>query len=202
MNLSCGRNPWKRACLEDSTYRAFSRNPRFLSSILPISEDLNLILGRIFERDPRRRIGIRELRDLIVRCPTFTTRPVNTGLQTPPPEKECMPQAPYESNPPSPTSCPVSPNYSISSTSSLSDSASDISSNSSLSSVSSQTSRYHVKDPQATPFTIHSSSLQEPTFTPQSIPQGSFFNNCYPYPCRPIIQYPQHSFIAQVPVVC
>ena len=202
VNLSCGRNPWKRATLEDSTYRAFSRNPMFLSSILPISEDLNMILGRIFERDPRKRIGIRELRDLILRCPTFTTRLSTSNLPTTPPEKDFVPQVPYQPTPPSPISCPVSPNLSVSSASSLSDSVSDISSSSSRSSVSSQISQHYTEDISVVNFTMHQNLPQGPAFTAQPIPQGSFFNNCYPYPCRPINQYQPHSFIAQVPVVC
>ena len=85
VNLSCGRNPWKRASIEDSTFRAYLKNPRFLSSILPLSPELDAILRRIFECDPRRRISIPELRDLIVRCPRFTSRTASAP-PTPPPE--------------------------------------------------------------------------------------------------------------------
>lgn len=75
VNLTCGRNPWKRASIEDSTFRAYLKNPKFLSSILPLTPELDSILRRIFECDPRRRIQIPELRDLILRCPKFTTHP-------------------------------------------------------------------------------------------------------------------------------
>lgn len=74
VNLTCGRNPWKRASIEDSTFRAYLKNPKFLSSILPLSSELDSILRRIFEFDPRRRISIPELRNLVLRCPRFTTR--------------------------------------------------------------------------------------------------------------------------------
>lgn len=74
MNLTCGRNPWKRASTEDSTFRAYLRDPGFLSTILPLSPELDAILRRIFECDPVKRITIPELRELIVRCPRFTTR--------------------------------------------------------------------------------------------------------------------------------
>lgn len=74
VNLTCGRNPWKRASTEDATFRAYLRNPAFLSSILPLSPELDGILRRIFERDPLKRITIPELRDLILRCPRFTMR--------------------------------------------------------------------------------------------------------------------------------
>ena len=86
MNLTCGRNPWKRASVEDSTFRAYLRNPKFLSSILPLSPELDAILRRIFECDPRRRISIVELRDLVIRCPRFTTR-TTTSPPTPPPDR-------------------------------------------------------------------------------------------------------------------
>ena len=202
VNLTCGRNPWKRACHEDSTYRAYARNPRFLSTILPISEELDAILGRIFERDPRKRIGIRELRDLILGCQAFTTRPPVTGLSTPPPEKQYVPQDTYVSPPASPISYPVSSNHSASSNSSLSDSSSDMSASSSWSSVSSHSSYRYAKGSQVPSFSLHQDGPQQPTYTPPMITQGPFLNSCSPYPCRPIIQQQQHPLMAQVPVVC
>ncbi|KAF2097541.1 kinase-like protein [Rhizodiscina lignyota] len=75
VNLTCGRNPWKRACFEDSTFRAYMRDRKFLKSILPLSTELNNILSRIFELDPAKRISIPELRDLINSCERFTTFP-------------------------------------------------------------------------------------------------------------------------------
>lgn len=85
VNLTCGRNPWKRASIEDSTFRAYLKNPKFLSSILPLSSELDSILRRIFECDPRKRIGIPELRELVLRCPRFTKRSPMSPL-TPPME--------------------------------------------------------------------------------------------------------------------
>ena len=75
VNLTCGRNPWKRASAEDATFRAYLRDPGFLRSILPLSPELDAILRRVFEVDPSKRIGIAELRDLIERCPRFTMAP-------------------------------------------------------------------------------------------------------------------------------
>ena len=80
VNLTCGRNPWRRACTEDATYLAFLSDSNFLSSILPISSELNAILARIFVPVPERRLSIKELRSLILRCPRFTVRP---GLPMP-----------------------------------------------------------------------------------------------------------------------
>ncbi|RMZ81764.1 hypothetical protein DV738_g2069, partial [Chaetothyriales sp. CBS 135597] len=89
VNLTCGRNPWKRASSEDSTFRAFLSDPNFLSQILPISAELNTILRRVFECDPRRRVTLSELRELIVGCQQLTI-PCNSFLPPSPP------QSPYE----------------------------------------------------------------------------------------------------------
>lgn len=72
VNLTCGRNPWKKASPDDSTFRAFLKDPNFLTSILPVAPELNLILRRIFECDPQRRISLADLRELILACPRFT----------------------------------------------------------------------------------------------------------------------------------
>lgn len=47
----------------------------FLQSILPLSDELNEILGMIFELDPSRRIGLDELRQRIIDCQAFTSTP-------------------------------------------------------------------------------------------------------------------------------
>ncbi|KAL4800509.1 kinase-like domain-containing protein [Aspergillus venezuelensis] len=76
VNLTCGRNPWKRASLEDSTFRAYLKDPFFLKSILPLSDEMVCILSRIFEVDPSKRITIPELRQFILDCPRFTHNPM------------------------------------------------------------------------------------------------------------------------------
>jgi serine/threonine protein kinase len=73
VNLTCGRNPWKRASASDSTFKAYLKDSKFLKSILPLSSELDSILRRIFDCDPQKRITIPELRSLILRCPRFTT---------------------------------------------------------------------------------------------------------------------------------
>ncbi|KAL1837694.1 hypothetical protein VTJ49DRAFT_3506 [Mycothermus thermophilus] len=72
VNLTCGRNPWKQASQEDSTYRAFTKNRDFLKTILPVSDELNDILARIFTRNPDERITLPELRARILACSKFT----------------------------------------------------------------------------------------------------------------------------------
>ncbi|TKA28347.1 hypothetical protein B0A50_03814 [Salinomyces thailandicus] len=85
VNLTCGRNPWKRASVEDSTFRAFLNDRSFLQTILPISDELSYILQRIFEVDARQRISLSELRDLIVCCPAFTQAASVSELPATPP---------------------------------------------------------------------------------------------------------------------
>jgi hypothetical protein len=58
--------------MEDSTYRAFVNNPNFLRTILPLSEELNQILGMIFTRDPEKRITVSELKRRIQDCSSFS----------------------------------------------------------------------------------------------------------------------------------
>jgi serine/threonine protein kinase len=43
VNLTCGRNPWKRASPEDSTFRAYLKDSKFLRTILPLSPELDSI---------------------------------------------------------------------------------------------------------------------------------------------------------------
>ena len=92
VNLTCGRNPWKRASVDDATFRAYLKDSKFLSSILPISSELECILRRIFECNPAKRISIPELRQLILQCKFFSAPP--KAPQTPPPEDFQAP--PYE----------------------------------------------------------------------------------------------------------
>lgn len=75
VNLTCGRNPWKQASFEDSTYRAYTKSQDFLKTILPVSDELNDILGRIFTRNPDERITLPELRARILACSKFTEQP-------------------------------------------------------------------------------------------------------------------------------
>jgi serine/threonine protein kinase len=150
VNLVCGRNPWKRASVDDATYRAFLKDPHFLSSILPISSELESILRLIFESNPAKRISLAELRERILACGSFTSQP---RLPTPPPMdyEQVMYQpvpvvfaAPYENvyaqqfTPP--TSPPVeASNYSspdVSNSGSDNDSGSSFSDSSSVSSMS------------------------------------------------------------------
>lgn len=96
MNLTCGRNPWKQASTLDSTYRAFTRDPNFLKTILPLSDELNRILGMIFERNPEKRIKVDQLREEIERCSTFSAPPEPVQLLSPPSSPDLLPQPDFQ----------------------------------------------------------------------------------------------------------
>lgn len=105
MNLTCGRNPWKQASVEDSTYRAYTRSAGFLKTILPVSDELNDILGSIFTRDPEQRITLPALKQRILACSRFTCNE-QPALPTPPPspyvQENCVTDAMDYDYPPSP----------------------------------------------------------------------------------------------------
>ncbi|KAL2222799.1 protein serine/threonine kinase [Thermoascus aurantiacus ATCC 26904] len=140
VNLTCGRNPWKRASTEDSTFRAYLKDPQFLRTILPLSPELNYILRRIFECDPRKRITIPELRRLIVDCPRFTvssSSPCEPHVQTVDYAQQIPAYVHYAQPPLSPPAEPLDAQYSDSAVSDTSLTDDDtISSTSSSSSTS------------------------------------------------------------------
>lgn len=178
INLTCGRNPWKRASASDSTFKAYLKDSKFLKSILPLSSELDSILRRIFECDPQKRITIPELRNLILRCPRFTTHSTGPHLReyqtiqwndpvcliptfapnaaTPPPSNHFAPSTPEGF---SMCDAPF-PQYTASSGSSDSDGGSVFSaaSSGSSSSSSSACSDYHY--PEAPPVPHHKYVLQ------------------------------------------
>jgi serine/threonine protein kinase len=183
VNLTCGRNPWKRASFEDSTFRAYMKDPKFLRSILPVSVELDSILKRIFEFNPAKRITIPELRDMILRCPRFTA--TKSAAPTPLPSPPFHPvdysrdaafNGCYQNTIPSVAPLPAPlytppvlelpyPQYSTSSGSSNSDNASVFSSCSSRSSVSSTSSYHHIAPPPAQKLpvrAVHSTYVSSP----------------------------------------
>ncbi|KAF9262243.1 kinase-like protein [Marasmius fiardii PR-910] len=72
LNLATGRNPWKSASTSDPTFQAYLRDPfGFLPTVLPISQELNVVLVRMLEVDWRQRMTIPELRQAIEELDTF-----------------------------------------------------------------------------------------------------------------------------------
>lgn len=72
LNLLFGRNPWKIACIRtDAAYRDYAANYNSLKGILPVSDELNIIMSLVFHPDPYRRISISSFRERISACRSF-----------------------------------------------------------------------------------------------------------------------------------
>ncbi|CCL99589.1 uncharacterized protein FIBRA_01607 [Fibroporia radiculosa] len=72
LNLITGRNPWKSAAYDDCTFQAYLRNPmHFLPTVLPISEEVNILLTRTLEVDYHKRISLQEMRRCVERITNF-----------------------------------------------------------------------------------------------------------------------------------
>jgi serine/threonine protein kinase len=186
VNLTCGRNPWKRASFDDSTFRAFMKDPTFLRTILPISLELDSLLQRIFEFNPAKRATIREIRETILRCSTFTASKstVSSPLPSPPfsPVDYTRDAAfntcyqgltvPSMAQLPGPVYSPAPFQHSTSSGSTNSDNESVFSSCSSASSTSS-TSSYHNVSP--SPTHKFSTRVPQPTYVSPPPPANTWF---------------------------
>lgn len=208
INLTCGRNPWKRACFADPTYRAYSQDSSFLLSILPLSVELNAILAKVFEPDPHKRIGLPELRKLVLDCDQLTLAPSAvappTPALTPEPEATESDQILFERGMISSGSLSASSVSSNSSDNSWCDSGSNRSSRTSCSSLQSQSDsttrksegQSHFGTPPPTKvFSPSPAKLSPALFS------GPFFSNPYDYVCGSLSQHYQHAFFPQVPLV-
>ena len=179
VNLTCGRNPWKRASSEDSTFRAFMKDPKFLRTILPISLELDAILRRIFDFNPAQRATIPEIRQMILNCSAFTATKsaVSTPLPSPPlsPYYDCYqgPAVPAMAPLPGAMYAPAPyPQHSTSSGSSNSDNDSVFSACSSASSSSSTSSYQHVY---AAPAPKFSSRVPQQQYVSPPAPTNNWF---------------------------
>lgn len=205
VNLTCGRNPWKRASAEDATFRAYLKDSHFLSSILPLSPELDAILRRIFECDPFKRITIPELKELILRCPRFTTR---TRLPPTPTEMDyeqepVYPVEPaflnqiehYDSTSCSPATSPSQPRLSQQSGSSISAGSSPSENGSCYSTSSTSSTSSLVSDFEADPGCSPSDCVV-------IHPPGNYYGNIFPstmdWTSKPMVAH--QPFMAQIPV--
>lgn len=84
VNLACGRNPWRQACADDETFRAYLEDPNLLSTILPLSQAASNILAGLFAQNPNDRISITTLRAMVVAAPNFSTHRRVNALPSPP----------------------------------------------------------------------------------------------------------------------
>ncbi|KAG9017119.1 hypothetical protein FRB90_001682 [Tulasnella sp. 427] len=72
VNLSCARNPWFKAEPNEATFAAYCSNNDYLRYILPITNDLNNVLKRVFRLDPTQRITLTDFIDEVRRIRRFT----------------------------------------------------------------------------------------------------------------------------------
>lgn len=70
-NLISGRNPWKKAEIEDECYRYFLQNPDTLLYSLPISKGANELLKQCFKIHPLARPSIAKIREIVLELDTF-----------------------------------------------------------------------------------------------------------------------------------
>lgn len=113
VNLACGRNPWRQACAEDETFRAYLEDPSILEAILPLSSSASSILALLFAQDPNSRLTLEELRSMVLRTRDYTTLrpahpiPVVSSYPSPTPSFDSSASSsPSHSPLPSPVSSP------------------------------------------------------------------------------------------------
>ncbi|KAG7693006.1 hypothetical protein KL933_004157 [Ogataea haglerorum] len=71
INLVTIRNPWLRASLQDTTFKAFVKDPTVLQRILPISTELFHILCKYLRLNPWERGDLFEFRQDVLTCSRF-----------------------------------------------------------------------------------------------------------------------------------
>lgn len=72
INLVTIRNPWLKASLQDTTFKAFVQNPKVLMKILPISQELFNILIKYLNLNPWERGSLFEFREDVLKCHQLT----------------------------------------------------------------------------------------------------------------------------------
>ncbi|ODV86809.1 hypothetical protein CANARDRAFT_196040, partial [[Candida] arabinofermentans NRRL YB-2248] len=68
INLISIRNPWLKASLQDTTFKAFVKDPEVLMKILPISREVFTILCKYLALNPWERGNLFEFRQDILNC--------------------------------------------------------------------------------------------------------------------------------------
>ncbi|CAK9438542.1 uncharacterized protein LODBEIA_P27660 [Lodderomyces beijingensis] len=75
INITCSRNPWPIASITDNNdvFKNYilNQNKSILSSILPISQQFNSLLNKIFQLNPNNRIDLVKLYEETIRCDFF-----------------------------------------------------------------------------------------------------------------------------------
>ncbi len=71
VNMISSRTPWQKAITSDDCFCDFLLNEDYLLRMLPISEEVNALLRKLFTYEPSERIDLDTLRSEIIAIPTF-----------------------------------------------------------------------------------------------------------------------------------
>jgi hypothetical protein len=145
-----------------------------LKTILPLSDELNEILGMIFARNPEDRITIGELKYRISQCSSFSAPPQSQQQLPTPPHSPCQVAFEPECASPSPISFDCSDDGSISS-----DEGSLISSCSTLSDNTDSDSGYESMESE--PYDIVDPAIGQPKVQ-RTVEQTPFSHQAYVLP--------------------
>lgn len=73
INLTCIRNPWLKADKkEDNTFYYFTKDVTVLKQILPLSDALFLLLSKILQLDPKKRMSLQRMMKEVSSITSFT----------------------------------------------------------------------------------------------------------------------------------
>lgn len=97
LNLTCGRNPWKKANpYVDNSFRTFLHDRLFLMKIMPIGGPLNNFLLNLFHLAPSRRYSLFDLYHFVYTADSFSiAAPQPSKQQLLPPLDICEPPQTY-----------------------------------------------------------------------------------------------------------
>lgn len=99
LNLTCGRNPWKKANpYVDNSFRTFLHDRLFLMKIMPVSAPLNSFLLNLFHLAPSKRYSLFDLYHFVYTAKSFSQSPTQKR------PKQLLPPLDIIGNPPSPPS--------------------------------------------------------------------------------------------------
>ena len=72
LNLLTGRSPWRSASLSDPAFSFYLQDPtRFFSTVLPISDEVDVLLVHVLDVDWRRRLTVAEMKEYVKRIGDF-----------------------------------------------------------------------------------------------------------------------------------
>ncbi|PVU99964.1 hypothetical protein BB559_000212 [Furculomyces boomerangus] len=77
INLIFGRNPWKTATMSDPTFKEFTKNPKILLYLFPLSKTGYNICISMLQLDPSKRASASTIHKLVSNATDFFSKPKN-----------------------------------------------------------------------------------------------------------------------------